>query len=104
MQVPSFADSTTPRISVSRYCPAFFEGIPCQWKRQFSPPLAVLGDASHVVKKDRLHDEALTPFNVAVYIAPLGAGRLAAYTKRAEVGILGRAVRVNNFETSGHGI
>jgi hypothetical protein len=28
--------STAPRISVSRYCPAFFEGIACQWKRQFS--------------------------------------------------------------------
>jgi hypothetical protein len=31
------AGSTTPRISVSLYCPAFFEGIPCQWKPQFSP-------------------------------------------------------------------
>src|ERR1017187_4311780 len=31
------ADSSTPRISVSRYCPAFFKGIPCQSRRQFSP-------------------------------------------------------------------
>jgi hypothetical protein len=32
----SMRGSTTPRISVSRYCPAFFEGIPCQWRRRFS--------------------------------------------------------------------
>src|SRR5665213_2178403 len=31
------AGSTTPLISVSQDCPAFFEGNPCQWRPQFSP-------------------------------------------------------------------